>query len=85
MKIYDSKDIRSIAIVGHGGDGKTTLVESMLFDAGVTDRIGKVEDGNTVTDFDPEEKKRHISISTAIAPVEWNGTKINLIDCMKLE
>ena len=80
MKIYDSKDIRSVAVVGHGGDGKTTLVETMLFDAGITDRIGKVEDGNTVTDYDPEEKKRHISISTAVAPVEWNGTKINLID-----
>ena len=56
MKIYEPQDIRNIAIVGHGGDGKTTLTEAMLFNSGATDRIGKVEDGNTVTDYDPEEK-----------------------------
>ena len=53
MKVYNASQIRNIAVVGHGGDGKTTLVEAMLYNAGVTDRRGKVEDGNTVTDFDP--------------------------------
>ena len=67
-------------MVGHGGDGKTTLAEAMLYDSGAIDRQCKTEDGNTVMDFDPEETKRHISISSALAPVEWNGTKINIID-----
>ena len=66
--------------MGHGGDGKTSLVESLLNIAGVTDRVGKIADGNTVCDFDPEEIKRKFSISTAVAPVEWNGCKINLLD-----
>ncbi len=80
MKVYDALDIRNIAIVGHGGDGKTTLVEALLYKAGATERRGRIEDGNTVTDFDPEETRRKISISTAIAPVEYQGTKLNLID-----
>ena len=80
MKVYNASQIRNIAVVGHGGDGKTTLVEAMLYNAGVTDRRGKVEDGNTVTDFDPEETKRHISLTAAMAPVEWKNTKINFID-----
>ncbi len=80
MKNYESKKIRNIAIVGHGGEGKTTLTEAMLFNAGGTDRFGRVEDGTTTTDFDPEEIKRQISISSAIAPLEWNDHKINVID-----
>ena len=80
MADYKTKDIRNIALLGHGSEGKTTLTESMLFAAGMIDRQGKVEAGNTVTDFDPEENKRTISISAAIAPVEWKGTKINVID-----
>lgn len=80
MKVYDAVHIKNIAVVGHGGDGKTTLVESMLFSAGVTERRGRVEDGNTVTDYDPEETKRHISLMTALAPLEWQGNKLNLID-----
>ena len=80
MKYYKTSDIRNITLVGHGGDGKTTLAEAMLFDSGAIDRQCRTEDGNTVMDFDPEETKRHISISSALAPVEWNGVKINLID-----
>ena len=80
MKNYTTDKIRNVAIVGHGGDGKTILTEAMLFNAKVTDRFGKVEDGTTTTDFDPEEIKRQISISAAFAPMEWNGHKINVID-----
>ena len=80
MKLYGTGDIRNITLVGHGGEGKTTLAEAMLFCSGAIDRQGKTEDGNTVMDFDPEETKRHISLSSAIAPVEWNGAKINIID-----
>ena len=80
MKEYMVKDIRNIAVLGHGSEGKTTLVESMLYAAGVIDRQGRVEDGNTVSDYDPEEIKRHISISASVAPLEIHGKKINLID-----
>ena len=80
MKYYKTGEIRNIALVGHGGEGKTTLAEAMLFLSGTVDRQGRTEDGNTVMDFDPEEIKRHISISTAIAALEWKGVKINLID-----
>ena len=69
MKIYNPQDIRNIAVVGHGGEGKTTLTEAMLFNCGAIERMGRVEDGNTTTDFDPEEVKRQISISAALAPV----------------
>lgn len=80
MKDYQAKQIRNVCVIGHGSEGKTTLVEAMLFNAGATDRIGRVEDGTTTTDYDPEEIKRQISISTAFAPIEWTGHKINLID-----
>lgn len=80
MKLYNAKDIRNIAVAGHGGRGKTTLSEAMLYLAGATDRLGKVADSNTVMDFDPEERKRKTSISTAVASLEWKNTKINLID-----
>lgn len=66
--------------MGHGGDGKTSLVESLLNISGATDRVGKIADGNTVCDFDPEEIRRKFSISTAVAPIEWNDCKINLLD-----
>lgn len=80
MKDYLVKDIRNIAVLGHGSEGKTTLIESMLYAAGVTDRQGRVEDGNTVSDYDPEEVKRHISISASVVPIEIHGKKLNFID-----
>ena len=80
MKEYFAKDIRNVGVFGHGGEGKTSLTEAMLFNAGLLERLGKVENGNTTTDFDPEEVKRSISINAALAPFEWKGSKINVID-----
>ena len=80
MKDYKTSNIRNIAVVGHGGDGKTTLIEAMLYNAGAIDRQGRVEDGSATTDHEPEEIKRQISISAAVAPLEWKETKVNLID-----
>lgn len=80
MKAYHAKDIRNMALAGHGGRGKTTLAEAMLYLAGVTERLGRVAEGNTVMDFDAEEKKRKASVSTALASLEWNDIKINLLD-----
>jgi elongation factor G len=80
MKRYQSNEIRNVAFLGHAGSGKTSLAEAMLFLSGVADRQGKTEDGNTVCDFDAEEIRRRISISTAIAPLEWQNCKINIID-----
>ncbi len=80
MKQYDANHIRNIALVGHGHAGKTTLAEAMLVAAGAKDRMGKVEDGSATTDFDPDEVKRQMSITTAVAPFEWGGCKVNAID-----
>lgn len=80
MKDYTTNKLRNVCFLGHGGSGKTTLAEAMLFNTGVLDRFGKVTDGTTTTDFDPEEIKRKISINTAIAPCEWEEHKINVID-----
>ena len=80
MKAYDAKDIRNVLLVGHGGAGKTTLLEAMLFTAGAITRMGKVEEGNTVSDHDQEEIRRGISVSLSMAPVEWEGVKINVLD-----
>ncbi|MGI6365739.1 MAG: elongation factor G [Bacillota bacterium] len=80
MKIYSTEKLRNISIIGHGGSGKTTLTESMLYSSGAVQRIGKVEDGTTTTDFDADEIKRQISINAAMAPVEWKDCKLNLID-----
>ena len=76
MKTYLAKDMRNVCILGHGGSGKTSLTESMLFLGGGTDRLGKVLDGNTVSDYDAEDIKRKISVSTSVAPLEWKNTKI---------
>ncbi len=80
MKNSESKDIRNVAIVGHASKGKTTLTEAMLYVTGATERMGKVAEGNTVTDYDAEEKKRSLSTSSAVAPVEYKNTKINFLD-----
>ena len=80
MKAYSKENIRNVVIAGHGGRGKTTLAEAMLYISGASDRLGKVTDGNTVMDFDAEEKKRKVSISSAVANLEWNNKKINIID-----
>ena len=78
---YETKNIRNICLLGHGNTGKTSLAESMLFCTGAIDRMGKVSDGNTVCDYDAEETKRQITISTAVAPVNYGGCKINVLDC----
>jgi elongation factor G len=80
LKTYDAKDIRNVLLVGHGGAGKTSLAEAMLFTAGAITRMGTVEDGNTVSDHDPDEQRRGISVSLAMAPIEWKGVKINVLD-----
>ncbi len=80
MKVYESKDIRNVGVVGHGDSGKTTLTAGLLFTAGATNRLLRVDEGNTITDFDEEEVQRKITISTAIAVAEWKKTKINLLD-----
>ena len=78
---YTINNIRNIALIGHGGSGKTSLTESMLYTVGAIDRLGKVTDGNTVCDYDAEEIKRQISISASVAPIDFGGCKLNVLDC----
>jgi elongation factor G len=80
MKVYDAASIRNVALVGHSGSGKTQLTSALLFDAGAVNRFGTVDDGTTVTDYDEEEIARKHTLSAALAPIEWNKHKINLID-----
>src|SRR6266511_557863 len=80
VKSYPTDHLRNVLVVGHGGAGKTSLVEALLFTTGAINRIGRVEDGTTVTDFEPEETRKHISVSLALAPVEHEDFKINLLD-----
>ena len=72
--------IRNVVLVGHGGSGKTALAEAMAHVSGLTTRLGRIEDGNTITDFEPEEIARESSVALAIVPIEWDGHKINIID-----
>ena len=80
MKVYDAASIRNVAVVGHGGSGKTQLVSALLLDAGMVNRLGKVDDGTTVTDYDEEEINRKHTLSASLAYAEWNKSKINFID-----
>ena len=80
MNIYTTDKIRNVALLGHGGCGKTSLAEAMAYLSGITSRMGKVDDGNTVSDFGKEEQKRKISISTSVIPIEWEGYKVNILD-----
>ena len=78
--MYTVNSIRNVVLLGHSGSGKSALAESLLFMTGAIDRMGKNADGNTVCDYDPEEIKRNISISTAVVPLVYNGVKINMMD-----
>ena len=78
MKVYDAASIRNVAVVGHGGCGKTQLVAAMLFAAGAVNRLGKVDDGSTTTDFDDEEIARKHTLSSSLAHAEWQKAKINI-------
>lgn len=80
MKVYRTDEIRNVVLLGHGGSGKTSLVEAMLYVSGATNRMGKISDANTVSDFDKEEQKRGFSISTSLVPIEWEKAKINILD-----
>ena len=80
MKVYRTDEIRNVVLLGHGGCGKTSLVEAMAYVSGATNRMGKITDGNTISDFDKEEQKREFSISTALVPIEWEKAKINVLD-----
>ncbi|MGN0657343.1 MAG: GTP-binding protein, partial [Ruminiclostridium sp.] len=80
MKTYKCKNIRNIALAGHGGSGKTTLAEALMYLSGGIDRMGKIADGNTVCDYDADEIKRKISLNTALAYAEWKDVKINIVD-----
>src|SRR5688572_4356557 len=80
MKVYDAASIRNVAVVGHGGCGKTQLVSAMLFVAGAVNRLGRVDDGSTVTDFDEESIARKHTLAASLAHAEWQKTKINIID-----
>ena len=80
MKVYRTDEIRNVVLLGHGGSGKTSLAEAMAYVSGATSRMGKIADGNTISDFDKEEQKRESSISTSLVPIEWEKAKINILD-----
>ena len=80
MKVYRTDEIRNVVLLGHGGSGKTSLTEAMLYVSGAANRMGKISEANTVSDFDKEEQKRGFSISTSVVPIEWEKAKINILD-----
>ncbi len=80
MKVYRTDEIRNVVLLGHGGSGKTSLVEAMAYVSGATNRLGTIDAGNTISDFDKEEQKRKFSTSTSLVPIEWEKAKINVLD-----
>ena len=78
MKVYRTDEIRNVVLLGHGGSGKTSLVEAMAYVSGATNRMGKVSDSNTISDFDKEEQKRGFSIGTTLVPIEWELSLIHI-------
>ena len=80
MNVFTTDKIRNVVLLGHGGSGKTSLVEAMCYLAGMTNRMGTVENGNTISDYDKEEAKRHISIKTSVIPIQWDDCKVNILD-----
>src|SRR5262245_9819500 len=80
MKLYEISEIRNLGIIGHGSSGKTSLTSSLLFSSGTVNRLGRVDQGTTVTDFDEEEIARKVSISSALCHLEWKKTKLNIVD-----
>ena len=80
MEMFETKNIRNVCLLGHGDAGKTSLAEAMLYIAKATDRLGKISEGNTVCDYDPEELKRSCSINATVAPLVWQGIKVNVLD-----
>ena len=80
MKVYTTDKIRNVVLLGHGGSGKTSLAEAFAYLSGITSRMGKVTDGNTLSDYGKEEQRRKFSINTSVIPIEWEGCKINVLD-----
>ena len=80
MRVYHSNEIGNVVVLGHSGSGKTCIIESMAYRAGSISKIGRIADGNTLSDYDNEEIKRKISINTTVVPLEWENCKINLLD-----
>ncbi|HEV2404215.1 MAG TPA: GTP-binding protein, partial [Ktedonobacterales bacterium] len=80
MNVYRAEQIRNVALIAHGGSGKTSLVDAALYDAGVVTRIGRVDEGSSVSDTDPDEIKRRMSINLTVVPLEWRGSKVNFLD-----
>ena len=80
MKAYKTEQLRNVGLFSHGGAGKTTLSEAMLYNAGVINRLGRVSDGTTVSDYDPEEMRRQVSVQLSVLPIEWKGAKVTIVD-----
>ncbi|HOU22999.1 MAG TPA: GTP-binding protein, partial [Anaerolineae bacterium] len=80
MKSHKVEELRNVSVISHSGAGKTSLTEAMLFNTGAINRLGRVDDGTTVSDYDPEEVRRKISVSTSVVPWEWDSYKVNLLD-----